>query len=258
MLLIGAGATLALVALYLFHLFYLQLIMVVWGAAVIAGSAAYDRRSKPPADRPGRVGDMEKWAKVTGDLAAIEERIAKSREESERQFFRRQKVYLEQELRRLSWSMKEASMEKTRLAQSAGALKPIPPTLSRWQRGRLRKRELAHLAECLDLASEALVSETPDAAKSEIVTIANDLRAHYDLSKSLRPESKNLADYSAAWAVLTSISRGSEPHPDLGRYASKGTKSRLGSLLSLAVSRGLVPSPAPDAPTLQEDKGIGL
>lgn len=44
--LVGVVVVLALVFLYVVHIFYLQSLLVVWGGAIIWGSYIYDKRNR--------------------------------------------------------------------------------------------------------------------------------------------------------------------------------------------------------------------
>lgn len=233
-------ASTATFALFFAQLLYLQFMVLIWGAALMAVIVLYERESKGEGSRPIGLGDMEEWPRLTSDLAAVEERLSKAVREDVRQILRRQKAYLEQELRSLSWSIKEVNMERARFASSPQGLKQLPSGTGWWRRAQLGRRERAHLHECLELAAEAMLTDSEEAAKEELKLVANDLRAHYDLLKSLRPQSKTLGDYGTAWAVLTSISKGADSGVDLAKYASKRSRSRLLSLLDMAASRGLL------------------
>lgn len=251
LLLLGAGVSAALAFLYAVGLFYIQFLLMVWGAAVIAGIAVYERRAGAGASRGIGLRDADSWVRLQNDLAAVEEKLSKSRSDAEKQYLRLRRASVVQDLRKLKWTMRESELENLRRATAPQLLRPIPTEPGRWQRFRREKREERHLLDSLGEAQEVVATDPPDAARERLMLIAADVRAHYRLMKGLGYESRNIRDYAAAWAALYSIAKGVEPEHPMRVGASRRVESKIGGLLALAASRSLA-----GRSTNQNDRGL--
>lgn len=242
--LLGALVFVALLLLYVFDLFYLQFLLVVWGAAVMGGTVVYERRKGAFAESPMALGDAERLISLQKTLAAIDERLSESPGEEETLYLRSRKEEMGEELRKLRWSMREAGLESIRRASGQEGLRPLPP-----RRGPLRRRgqerlERSHLLDSLEEAEEVLATEPAESARARVEMIAADVRAHYYLLKELEPRSRNLGDYGTAWAALTTISKGMKLDHDVRLHASKRVRAKLDGLFDVASGRGLEGSAA--------------
>lgn len=238
--LIGVLVVAALVLLYLANVFYIQSLLVVWGAAIISGSYVYDRRkSKRPSARKG--GESQsRIATIEERLASVEERLANGGEDEDRADLRSQSSSMQRELRRLRWEARESDMEAMTVSLERKGLAPLPPAAGFWEKRRQRKEEQAHLVGALDQALGVLVSDPPDAARASMAMIAADLRANYGMMKG-SGRAGSLGDFGAAWGVLHSVSRGEAVDHATFFRASRLTKSRLTSICDLAAARGVLP-----------------
>lgn len=239
LLLLGAGVAAALVILYASGLFYLPFLLVVWGAAVMAGMAIYERKSGARATRAIGLSDADRWVALQNDLEAIDGKLSKSHSEAEKQYLRLRKASVVQDQRRLKWKMRESELDSLRRVSALQPLTPAPAKLGWWQRYRREKLEERHLLDSLGEAEEVIATEPPDSARERLMLIAADVRAHHRLLRGIGHGSRNLRDYSAAWGVLYSIAKGIEPGRTMRPRTSRRAGSKIRSLLELAVSRGL-------------------
>lgn len=237
---IGVPAAAGFALLYAAHLFYLQFLLVIWGGVVVAGITAYEKR--PRDARPTiSLGDADALASQQETLAKIDERLSKPTGAGEERFLRARRAEVEQEVRKLRWSLKESGLESIRRATGQKGLEPLPPREAFLQRRRRAKQEQAHLLDSLGEAEEVLATEPSESAHARLDLIAADVKAHYYLLKGLESGSRSLGDYAAAWAVLASISKGVRLDLGFGSRASRKVKARLEMLNDSAVETGVVP-----------------
>ena len=229
----------ALALLYAVGLLYLQFIMVIWGVAVMAGIAVYERRKGITDQAPASLGEADRLIALQTNLAAIDERLSSSPGEDEARYLKARRAAVEQDLRKLRWTLREADLAKSRMATGQDGLKPLPPRREGSRRGQ-EKRERSHLLDSLGEAEEVLATEPPESARARLELIASDVKAHHRLLRQLGPGGRNLGDYGAAWAALASVCKGVGLDYDVRAHASRKVRARLDGLLDLAASRGLV------------------
>ena len=247
--LLGSGVLAALALLYAVHLFYLQFLIVVWGAAVMAGFVIHEGKRAGTEDGTTPSGDADKWVRLQENLSAVEEKLSKSTDEAELRSMRLRKASLEQDIRKLRWSLREKELGNLGLASGRERLSPIPAKIGTWQRWKRERREENHLLDSVLEAEEVLASEPPASARARIAMIASDVRAHLRLLEGLEYGSRNTKDYGTVWAALTSVAEGRSLQPSIRVHASRKVKSRLRRLLDLAAAKGLfgkVPAGAED------------
>jgi hypothetical protein len=235
-LLVGLAVA-AMVVLYFVGLLYIQFLIVIWSVVIILAMVVYDKDRH----RTGSTGSpgTDRRSQLSSALADIDDRLSKTDREDVRQLLRRQRTQVEHDMRRLEWSARESEMAEGTPGAETQGLRPFPREAGWWEKRRQSRRETAHLRECLNLASEVLESEKGEAARESMKAVANDLRAHYDMLRTMRPASKSLADYRTAWGVLVAISQGTSPGAGFTKYASRTTRSRLQRILRVADSKGL-------------------
>jgi hypothetical protein len=238
---VAVATVAAVVLLRVFHILFLQSLLVVGSAAVMAGIVIWERHYPGDPDGGGQGGGS--LSRVKRELEFIDERLRTSKEEREKSFLRLRKIYLEQELRRLEWTQKEFELERNYGAAKGGPLKPLGRSAGTGVPRRRGKAEAKHLLEALDQSAQILAADPPASARTELGLVANDLRAHYGLIKGDNAHSQNLRDYFATWAVLTSFCQGTRPEIQVQDYASKDVKSKLEVLIRLAGSREVIPLP---------------
>ncbi|HKT22497.1 MAG TPA: hypothetical protein VJR06_07820, partial [Nitrososphaerales archaeon] len=173
-------------------------------------------------------------------LATIDDRLSRPTGAEEEQFLRARKTAVEQDLRKLKWSIRESGLESLRGAGGQEGLRPLPTKQSPRQLRRADRAERDHLLRSLGEAEEVLASEPLGSAGARLALIAADVRAHYRLLKGLETTSRNLGDYAIAWAVLASVSMGAGLDRRVSSHASTRIRGRLEGLCGTAIARGLV------------------
>ncbi len=239
-LLIGGVSAAGLVLLYVAHLFYLQFLLVVWGGAVMAAITVYERRTGDYERSPMSLGDADRLIALQETLAAIDDRLSRPRGPEEEQYLRARKAAVEQDMRKLRWSIRESGLQSLRRAAGQERLKPLPPGRPTLQDRKHEKREEGHLLDSLGEAEEVLAAEPGTSARARLELIAADIKAHYNLLKGLGSGSRYLGDYATAWVALASIARGVRLGREVNAHASRKVKARLDGLCDLAIARGLV------------------
>lgn len=208
---IGAGVVVALIALYLGHIFYIQSLLVVWGVAIMLGTYVYDRRAGK--DQAG-TSASQKGPSLVADLA-------------EAQGGRGGRV-------------DGAVRRDPRSTEAVGGGAPLSARAGPRAQSIQDQKERSHLHEALEEAIEVLSTDAPDAARTRVALIASDLKAHYRAIHESGEGSVNSGDYAAAWTVLHAVSGGVGVDQGIFRHAPKDTKSQLRAILDLAVSRGAI------------------
>lgn len=231
-------AVVGLVILYVLNLFYLQLILVVGSAAAMVGIVVWERRGAGNEVSGSGEGGAAK-AQLVKELDLVDEKLVASQDEQERGYFRIRKVQIEQEVRRLEWSEKEAGLDRSQVSQP-GPLRPLAPREKTAETPWDAKDEEKHLKDLLAGVSKALDKEAPGSVRAELDLAAHDLRAHYGLIRKRRSGSQNLRDYFASWAVMTAIRNGQIPEIQLENYASRDVRVKLEGLVRIAVSRNVI------------------
>ncbi|MDG7010700.1 MAG: hypothetical protein JRN57_01140 [Nitrososphaerota archaeon] len=123
MLQVGAAAFL----LYAAHRFYLQFLLVVWGAAVMAGIAIYERRAVGWTQVPKALAEAGRLVELRQRLAAIEEELSASSKEEDARHLRAWKGSAEQGIRKTGWSVGESGLEDIQSASGPDGMGPLPP-----------------------------------------------------------------------------------------------------------------------------------
>jgi hypothetical protein len=246
-LIVGSAAGGALALLFAVHLFYLQFILVVWGAVVVAGFTIHEKRTGEAPQPFLSLGEADQLVSLQGKLAAIDRKMTKSDDEDERRYLRRAKEAVEQDIRKLRWARRESELEGLSRASGKEGLRPLRPRIGGEDRRRDEKREERHLIDSLGEAEEVLAVEPPESARARLEMIAADVRAHYNLLRALEHRGKILGDYATAWAALASILKRANLDHELRRHASRKVRGKLDALHDLAVEKGLVPAAADDA-----------
>lgn len=245
---LAVGVAAATTLLYFVDLFYIQFLLLVWGAGAIGGISLYDGRHRD--DSAGAtLGETAGGGRLEEELQDIDRKLTKAATGQEKQTLKRRRAYLELELRRLRWSMKELEMETIRRSAGAEPLRAIPVPPSWRQRRRQGKLEIRHLLDSLKEAEEVVALDPPGPGRVRLGLIAADLKASYGALKDMETPSKNQNDYGAAWGVIASISQGIRLESDARRHAPRGVKSRLGELIELAELRGFIPLERPPRET---------
>ena len=90
----------------------------------------------------------------------------------------------------------------------------------------LEKRE--HLLKILGDVKQVLAKESQQSVRIELLYLANEVRAHYNIIRKKDPSLNSLlSDYWVVWVVLYSLSNNSALPDNLERYASASFRSKF-------------------------------
>jgi len=203
----------------------------------------------------------ERLKERKSEIDKLQKRIDKSRSQSEKKFLQFQKKTLEDELRRLEWTIRESKLSRIRdpakdddhpkLGDSRVFRSPtsVPKIESGSERTKefglrnfdpndLQKRE--HLLRILGDAKQVLTKESSQTICIELLYLANEVRAHYNIIRKKDPSLNSLlSDYWVVWVGLYSLSNNSPLPSDLDRYASASFRSKFISFTKFTNSQRL-------------------
>lgn len=234
--LIGAGV-LAMIFLYFIGYLYIQFLIVIWSVVFVLAFVVYDRDAHQ--QQGSRGGNATKKSQLSAALAEIDGKISETDREDVKKLLKRQRDQVEQDIRRLDWTMREQELANAEMISASVGLKPLPREPSWRERRREENLQSSHLRARLKDAAEVVSEEKGDAAKEELKALANDLKAHYDVMKSKKPGPAILDDYRMSWGVLTALSKGTSPDFDFGKYSSRRFRNLLRKLVEAAEASGL-------------------
>ena len=275
-ILIVSGATLGSVGLLLLGSLSIEALVLIWNLAFVASVIVWERNKRDTALSGGggpTFSNDENWSRIKREIERIEGRLGKTRDSEKRRALLYQRYMLENELRRLEWSIKESNLNGIYNAGS-GNLRKLDPegTPSRgeaqngtpgedseeiepWERytpeGALRQRkrlerqaeERKNLMRIIDSAEAILRSEPVDSIPAALRPVGNDFKAHYNVLKKRRNSQDSLADYWVAWAVISSVLSGVKIDSAIAKYASDGFRPRIVKFIKLVDSLHLRPDP---------------
>jgi hypothetical protein len=262
-LLIVSGAMLGSLALLLCGAFYIEALMLVWNFAFVASVIVWERhkRSLALSGTSLSFSNDERWSRTKRDLEKIDGRLDKTRDSEKRRTLLYQKHALENELRRIEWSIKESNLNAMFNAGTGNLRKVdsknfpihydsegnpgipdgVDPLDKYTPEGALRERKrLEKLAEerknldrIVDGAILILKFEPPESVPESLRSLANEFRANYNILKK-QNRNRSLADYWVAWAILSSIINRVKIDTRISKYASDDLRPRLLKLIKLA------------------------
>lgn len=262
-LLIVLGAVLGSIALLLCGAFYIEALMLVWNFAFVASVIVWERhkRSLALSGTSFSFSNDERWSRTKKDLEKIEGRLDKTRDSEKRRTLLYQKHALENELRRVEWSIKESNLNAMFNAGTGSLRKVdsknypirydgegnpetpdgIDPLDKYTPEGALRERkrleklaeERKNLERIVDGAILILRSEPAESVPEALRSLANEFRANYNILKK-QNRNRSLTDYWVAWAVISSIMNRVKVDVKISKYASDDFRPRLLRLIKLA------------------------
>ncbi|MGI0078522.1 MAG: hypothetical protein ACRECH_02760 [Nitrososphaerales archaeon] len=266
-LLIVSGATLASVGLFLLGALSIEALVLFWNLAFVASLIVWERHKRARAQTGGiTFSNDEKWSRIKRDIERVEGRLGKTRDSEKRRSLLHEKHLLENELRRVEWSIKESNLNGVYNAGTRNLRKLDPkgiPTrneahnetsdedseeIDLWDRytpeGALRQRkrlerqaeERKTLQRIIDNAEAILKTEPADSIPTALKSVANDFKAHYNVLKKRKNNQDTLADYWVAWAVISSVMNGVKVDPDIAKYATAGFRPRIVKFIRLVDS----------------------
>jgi hypothetical protein len=234
LIVLGVLVVVVLVILYLAHIFYIQSLLVVWGAAIMYGMYLYDRKAHVQAGTKKGEAAPERLARLEQDLASVEEKLAGEVDPQEKPRLRRWESRLLQEVRRARWEAREGDMQVVEKVAGGEPLRELARQKGFWERRSQTRAERGHLNEVLDEAIGVLREERGDAARTRIALIAADLKANHGALKSFSGRESGAGDYADAWAVLSSFAQGIQIDEGVFGHAERKTKARLTKIAKLA------------------------
>lgn len=254
------------IALFFFNSLYIQALLVLWNFGAVAALVLWERQKRNDAlNSNSNYSNDERWTKIKMDFEKVENKLAKTKDPAKRKSLVRQKVWLENELRRLEWEIREANMngmynaEKGSLRNSRdpsekAAKNANDPALSSstkkvgnldpldrlGARAAIRKRaeleienkERQSLLKTLDSAEAVVAIEPASSLPDALQPIANDCKAHYNLIKKRGELNTDvLGDYWVAWSLVLSVQNRLRFDSAMTKYASKDFRSRVSKFM---------------------------
>jgi hypothetical protein len=260
---IAVGACAIVVALWFTGLLSILTLLVLWNFSALAAIVFWERERRNQTLKTGaNFSNDDRWSKTKMDLEKVENKLSKAKDPERRKALLRSKSWLENELRRLEWSIRESGLNAMYNAGSAGLRNPKvnkkhPRDLSdhaessssvnnNWayapddrlgERWALRKRAQLELEfkerQNLDnalIAAEAIIANEPTESLPEALQpIANDCKAHYNLiKKRVKPKKTPiLCDYWIAWSLIQTVQNKLPFDSALEKYASNEFKPKV-------------------------------
>jgi hypothetical protein len=236
----------ACVVLYVLGALLIQSIMLVGYVAMLPTILVWEKYSNN--DFGISYGDQRLGEKKK-EIGKLQKQIDKSKSQSEKKDMMIQKKRLENEFRRLEWSIRESNLTKLReTSDDEDRIKLNDPEFFRSSESgseldsdskitnvssernfdltNREKRE--QLVRILEDAKQALAKESQQSIRTELLYLANDVRAHYNVIRKKDPSSSSLlSDYWVVWVVLYSQSNNSPQPSNLEKYASPGFRSKF-------------------------------
>jgi hypothetical protein len=224
-------------------------LMILWNFGALGAIVLWERERRRQSSELGiSYSDDERWTKIKMELERTEESLSKVKDSSKRAALIRCKARLENELRRLEWSIRESNMNATynagntklRNSESEEESRDSPersqndfsfePSDRFSEKSAIRKRaqleienkERRNLESILKSAEAVISSEPAVSLPTALLPITNDCRAHYNLiKKRANPNSTILADYWVAWSLLMTVQKRLPFESNLEKYSSK-------------------------------------
>jgi hypothetical protein len=270
LLLVAAIGVLTSIGLLCVGYLSIEALILIWNLAFVGSVIMWEKNK-----RDNSVGsfatfsDDERWSKIKRDLERVEQKLAKTKDAGKKKSLLYQKNWLENELRRVEWSIKEKNMSeiynlrmgnlpklgtnqadpKTRTdsAEISEDSQDFDPSDKYTPDGALRERKrLERLAEenknlerIIENAEKILGSEPVDSLSIALQSVVNDFKAHYNVIKKRKNNSETLANYWVAWALISSVINHVDIDPQISKYASKEFRPKIAKLIKMILSLDL-------------------
>ncbi len=280
-LLIALVATLASIGLLCAGYLSIEALILIWNCAFVVSVMVWEKHRRENAlSMNETLSNDERWSKIKRDIERIDGRLSKTKDVTKRKSLLYQKRCLENELRRVEWSIKESNLngiynagfgnlpklDSPKMSQSSSrnplagsedgdelnSYDKYTPEGALRERKRLEKQaeERRSLERIVDNTEKILASEPIDSIPVALQSVANEFKAHYNVIKKRKNNSSCLADYWVAWALISSIINGLEVDRNISKYASKEFRPKIIKFIKLIYSLKLQTVPA-----LPEDLG---
>jgi hypothetical protein len=250
------------VALFFFNSLSIQALLVIWNFGAVAALVLWERQRRNHAlTLDANYSNDARWTKTKMDLEKVENKLGKTKDATKKRALAKQRDWLENELRRLEWAIREANMNSIYNSQRGGGLRnqrepntpakgpndpasSLPGKIERdiidpldrlGARAAIRRRaelemenkDRQTLIKTIDNAEAIVASEPAVSLPEALQPIANDCRAHYNLIKKRgKLNSSVLGDYWVAWSLVLSIQNRLPFEFSIIKYASKDFKAR--------------------------------
>ena len=257
-MLIASVATLIVLACTALDILSIEVLLLIWNAGLVIAIILWEREKRATALN-ARTGfsDDERWVKAKVNLEQVDSRLEKTKDSQKRRHLLKQRQWLQNELRRLEWSIKESNMNSMYNAQAGNLRRTGKSDFSSGPSGldkldtlpdgtsAVRKRALlemenkdrTNLQRILDEAEAVIKSEPRESLTTALRPLANDCKAHYNAIKKRKQTSDCLTDYWVAWSIISSIASGLEIDTTALKYASKNFQAKLSKFVkSVSVS----------------------
>jgi hypothetical protein len=205
------------------------------------------------------LSEDERWSKKKVELEKLESRISKSKDSEQRHLLERQRIQIKNELRNIEWHIRESEMTQLYNANK-GNLKKLTETSMKLSERELERNEeqlldRKVLFKIVKTAEQVVQNEPETSIKVALMQIERDLKAHYKVLSKLKEASVSgvLSDYWVAWMVVCGILNGVAMDPKVERYASRGFRPKLRTLLDLSKNVKLANSSYQSASTSDPD-----
>ena len=194
--------------------------------ALLPALIVHEKHSRNKTSTESDLSIDEQWSKKKKELNKVRDDIAKVKDPEQKQKLQRNRVFLENELRRIEWKVRESDLTQMYNA-SKGKLRELPdlrgPSQENDVTGAILTKRYRNTLSSIVKDANSILEHEPQASRSEaLAPIVSLLRAYYNnVKKSSEQSSRAVAvDYFVTWAMLSSVSKGVAIDPKLSKYAS--------------------------------------
>lgn len=227
---IGTCYFAACVVLYVCGALYIQFMLLLAAFALFPALLVHERSNLLRRAENANLTDDENWSKTKKELDRVRDNLEKASTDEQRRALQRQTVYLENELRRIEWKVKESDMNQMYNA-ARGNLRKLPEQkegTSEDQANNSVKKYTSSLANIIKDVRKIVENEPPASRQQALIPIANLVRAQYNMMKKTEACTSNIRkDYFAVWATLSSFIEGIRIDSELSKYSSQRFRKKF-------------------------------
>jgi len=220
---------LAVVALYILGLLFIETLFALWNVSVIVAIVLWDREAAKNDPQVETFSAEERWSKAKARLESIERRLKKDMPESEFTALKKERNWLTVELRRLEWSLKESDLTSLTLA-SMGKVKQLERQdgLAGRRGGSVSEKDgLKELDRLIGAAVDAVNHEPEESIPFALKPLINRVNADFNQIKKTDRNSALLQDYWAVWATLSCRYHDQTLDPRIIEYSREEAKEKI-------------------------------
>ena len=285
--LVLTGSAIATLLLLSHDALTIETLLVIWNVALFIGIMIWEREKREKiANGQLSFSDDERWTKIKKKIETLDQKLDKTKDADDKRALVNQKRWLENELRRVEWSIKESNLNGIYNANSGNMkrsdgrnrMRKSDEPLSSEERADLERRrdydpeaaallrkelerevqERKSLERILDNAEAVVNLEPASSLAVALKPVANDFKAHYNAIKKRRGNSPSLSDYWVAWAVLLSITNDQGVDQGISKYCSKDFRPRMIKFLKVVDSLRLSKDPSGERQNMTSEESSGL